>query len=322
MKKANCLTSVLYLETETNLSLNIIKEFGFGISNKKAFVEAKMNRRNVKEVIGLAEHYNILNIGLVFFLEEDEKHYSTNFVERDYLIRFLKLSAFFCQALWMVKDNSVHYELGHLFYDANNSLNVHSNMWSSSYSTSIGTVETTYFNKEEIVEAINILPAVISINLLKKPLENESIRLTSKISRLSRAFYFLTSARNTDDIGTKVSIYCSVLESLFSISNSELRHRLSETVSFFLENEYENKIKLYKILKLAYDIRSSVVHGDGLQSRFLKNESKLLLSTAKDTDEIIRRCFRKIISDEFLYKLFTEKDKDEIGLYFQELIFK
>lgn len=322
MKEVNCLTAVFYLETEKNLSLDIIKEIGFGISSKKSLVEKKMNRRNVKEIIGLAEHHSILNIGLILFLKEDEKDYPTEFDERNYLIRFLKLSEFFCQALWMVKDNSVHYELGHLFYEANNSLNVHSNMWNSSYSTSVGTVEPTYFNKAEIVEAINILPAVISINLLKKPLENESVRLTSKISRLSRAFYFLTSARNTDDIGTKISIYCSVLESLFSISNSELRHRLSETVSFFLENEYGNKIKLYKILKLAYDIRSSVVHGDGLSSKFLKSESKLLLSTAKDVDDIIRRCFRKIISDEFLYELFTEKDKDEIGLYFQELIFK
>lgn len=322
MKKAHCLTSVFYLETETNLSLDIIKEIGFGISCKKPFVESKLNQRNVKEIIGLSEYHSINNNGLILFLEEDEKNYKTNFIERDYLIRFLKLSEFFSQALWLVKDNSVHYELGHLIYQANNSTNVHSNMWLSSYSTCVGTVEPTYFSKEELIEAIEILPAVISISLLKKPLENESVRLTSKISRLSRAFYFLTSARNTDDIGTKVSIYCSVLESLFSVSNSELRHRLSETVSFFLENKFENKIELYKTLKLAYDIRSSVVHGDGLQSRFLKNESQLLLSTAKDVDEIIRRCFRKIMTDEFLYELFTEKSKDEIGLYFQELIFK
>lgn len=316
--KTKCITSILYLEIDKSINENIFEELGFKITNNPMLINKILNPQYIKEIIGRAEYDSIINIGSVLTQEEDDDKNDKDFNERDYLIHFLKFSEFFCQALWMIKDNSVHFELSHLFYENN----VHSNLWNTSYSNAIGTVENTYFNKEEINQAINIFPGVLAINLLQKPLENESIRLTSKISRLCRAFYFLTSARNTDDIGTKISIYCSVLESLFSISNTELRHRLSETVAFFLEDKYAERMTIYQAIKLAYDIRSSVVHGDGLSSKFLKNDAKLLLLTATNIDEIIRACFRKIILDDFLYDLFTEKSKEEIGNYFQDLIFK
>jgi hypothetical protein len=162
---------------------------------------------------------------------------------------------------------------------------------------------------------------VCSIHYVGDELSHESVKVTSKISRLARAFYFLQSARSSEDIGTKLALYCSVFESIFSISNTELKHRLSETVAFFLTNDSKERLEIYKTLQMAYDIRSSIVHGDGIQSKFLKNDFQLLKQIATQTDEILRRSIKKVILSTELYDLFTTKSRDDISNYIQNIIF-
>ncbi|KAF2514371.1 hypothetical protein EYY60_03705 [Flavobacterium zhairuonense] len=322
MIKTKSFATIFHIQVEKKLDQLLIKDnFNLRILSDNKIVKNILDIRDVRKIIGLNEAQALEESNCIFYKEEDYDTTPENFNDRACLIGTLLLIEMFYHALWLIKDNSVHCELAHLFYEEEKRYAIHSNFWSSSYTNSLGIVETTSFSNEEIDEAIKLYPLILITNQHENPLSNNSIRITSKTSRLSRAFFFIQSARSTIDIGTKISIYCSVLESIFSVSTSELKHRLSETIAFFLEKDYENKKRVYKILQNAYDVRSSVVHGDGIQSKFLKNDGELLLQTALNTDEIIRRCMRKIIEDSNLYDLFTVKTRDEVSEYLQNLIF-
>jgi len=317
------IAGILNIEFEEEINEFLLEEINLKITNKVELFKSRISDEATSKIIGLNEKNFIIENKNTLF--RDFKFEDTTFETFDpniNLKKFLVITEFYCQSLWLIKDNSVQFELAHMIYKNKQYKTIHSNFWNSCYSTSIGKIEKTVFTKDEIIESVDILKLVLSCNFNDKKIENEAIILTSDSTRLSRAFYFLKSARNTRDIGTKISIYCSVLESLFSVSNTELRHRLSESISFFIADIYEERIIIYKHLQTAYDIRSSVVHGDGLQSRFLKNESINLINTAKETDNIIRKCLVKIMQNTDLFDLFTKGKKEEISNYLQNIIFK
>jgi len=320
MIKTHSFTSIYFIDVDDNIDKIIA--YNFRISSNLNRINSILQTGNVKNIIGFNEAQSLESSKCVFYNNFDYDIAVEKFNDRNCLISTLLLSEFFYHALWLIKDNSVQCELAHLLFFTEKSYSIHSNFWSSSYSNSIGNTESTYFSSSDLDNAIRLFPIILQTNKQDTPTENSAIKVTSKTSRLSRAFFFIQSARSTHDIGTKISLYCSVLESIFSISTSELKHRLSEAVSFFLENTSVSRKITYKSLQNAYDIRSSVVHGDGIQSKFLKNDAQLLLNTAKETDEILRRCIRKIIESSELYELFTVKNKGEVGEYLQNLIFE
>jgi hypothetical protein len=322
MIKTKTFVAILFLEIEPNITKTIYSDFDFRISSNIQLVKNILNTGDIRNIIGYNEAQALEFSNCFYYSESDFDVSIENFNDRNCLIGKLLLIELFSHALWLVKDNSIHCELAHLYFSTNKGYTIHSNFWNTSYTNALGVVENMSFSNDELDQAIKLFPIVIATNYIKKPLENSAIKVTSNTTRLSRAFYFIQSARNSTDIGTKISLYCSVLESIFSVSTSELKHRLSETVAFFLEDNYDDRKIVYKALQNAYDIRSSVVHGDGIQSKFLKNDSALLLKSTRETDEIIRRCIRKIISTNELYELFTEKNRDEIAEYLQNLIFK
>jgi hypothetical protein len=322
MLKTNSIAAIYYLKTEDNIEEFVLPEFNLKITNNADSYAEILNDKDFQSIVGLNEH-NFLSSNKLVLLNHFE--YDITFEEfKPYinLEKILILSEIYCQTLWLVKDNSVQFELAHLIYENEISKTVHSNFWNSSYSLSTGIREATQFQKEEISKTNELFKLVLVIHINSNEKVNDNVLLTSTVSRLNRAFYFLRAARTTREIGTKVSLYCSVLESLFSVSTTELKHRLSETVAFFLSKDFENRKSTYKTIQNAYDIRSSVIHGDGIQSKFLKEGAKILKETAVGTDDILRKCFLKILESEELYQLFTEKSKTEISEYFQNLIFQ
>lgn len=322
MIKTKSIAGVFFLEIEEEINEFLIEAINFRLTNIPSEYNAILDDEMITAVIGLNEIQSLKNIKTVVL---NEHKYDSSFDEFDpylSLEKILVLSEYFCQSLWLVKDNSVQFELAHLIYGNENNSSIHSNFWNSSYSMAIGTRVTTSFSKQEINDGILFYKLVLSTNLLEEERKNKNIILTNKISRLTRAFYFLKSARTTNDLGTKISHYCSILESLFSISTNELKHRLSENVAFFLSKEFNERNRIYKIIQTSYDIRSSVVHGDGITTKFLKNDGLLLINNVMEIDNILRLCFRKIMTTPDLYELFTKKDKIDISNYFQDLIFK
>lgn len=322
MLKTNSIAAIHYLESEDSIDEFILPEFNLKITNNADSYADILTDKDFQSIVGLNE-FNFLSCNKLVLLNRFQYDITVEeFQPFLNLEKILILSEIYCQTLWLIKDNAVQFELAHLIYENEGLKTVHSNFWNSSYSLSTGVREAKQFTKEEISKAKELFQLVLINNFNSNEKVNDNVLLTSTVSRLNRAFYFLRAARTTSEIGTKVSLYCSVLESLFSVSTTELKHRLSETVAFFLSQDFKIRKSIYQTIQNAYDIRSSVIHGDGIQSKFLKEDAKILKVTAIGTDDVLRKCFLKILESEELYQLFTEKSKAEISEFFQNLIFQ
>lgn len=319
MIKTICFTGLFNISIQAEVEIKILDNLI--LTNKKTSIPQILIPAQIKNVIGINEIESIIANELIFISKDSLFFKETTFNENSFLKKFLVLTELFCQALWLVKDNSANTEMGHLIFENEGNIGVHSNFWNSKYCNSIGNLDKTHFNNEEIKKAIFFLPLIFSIHYIDLNLINETVKMSSKVSPLLRGFFFLHSARNSEDIGTKISHYCSAFESIFSVSTSELKHRLSETIAFFLAEIQEERLKIYKNVQQAYDIRSAVVHGDGIPNKFLKNDFELLFSTAKSIDEILRKSITKILTHSELTELFTIKTKEDISNYLQYLIF-
>lgn len=318
MEQTEIIISINELEIDKLSSFEMIPEFF--LTNNRNILKTISTDFSTLSIIGFNE-INALNNKTSFFHYNKKLEININdFDDRSFLINHLVLIEIFCQALWIIKDNSVYSEMGHLIYGELKAPHIHSNNWEHSFKNCLGKNETVKFTTTEIEEAIKMFHRLFNISYVGEELE-QTAKITATSSRMSRAIYFLESARITSDIGVKIANYCTVLESIFSVSNTELRHRLSETVSHFIGTNKVEKMEIYKILQVAYDIRSSIVHGDGISSKFTKNNFELLKSTIIKTDDILRKCFYKILNDDKLIELFTTKTKDEINEYNQNQIF-
>ncbi|HBD25775.1 HEPN domain-containing protein [Flavobacterium sp.] len=231
---------------------------------------------------------------------------------------FLRTSTIISNAFWIVKDNSIRFNTGHLSYFDDKSITVKSNTTHSQYSNCLGKKNITNFNNNEIIEALNYFDFLFGITLNK---ENGELDHTSaEANRINRAYYYIDLARKSYDIGTKVSLHCSAFECLFSVDNIELSHRLSETVAYFLGENFERRKEIYKQMKEIYGLRSTVTHGSGIKKELFKNNEENLNRIGINCDSLMRNCIRKIIANENLKKLYFENNTENIRVYFIDLV--
>jgi hypothetical protein len=233
---------------------------------------------------------------------------------------FLKASTIISNAFWLVKDNSIRFNTGHLSYMDDKSITVKSNTVNSQYSNCLGKKDVITYSKDEIINALEYFDFLFGITLSK---EKGGLDHTSaEANRINRAYYFIDLARKTYDIGTKVSLHCSAFECLFSVATAELKHRLSETIANFIGGNFEEKKEYYCQIKEIYDLRSSVTHGSGINKKLFKNNEESLSKIGENCDNIMRQCILKIISDESLKSLYFSNNNDKISNFFTDLIFK
>ena len=74
-------------------------------------------------------------------------------------------------------------------------------------------------------------------------------------------------------------------------------------------------------MQLAYDLRSSVVHGDHISTKYTKNNFRQLKETAFDCDQYFRKALRKIIEDKSILELYTAGNNEKIKEFLTDLIF-
>jgi hypothetical protein len=247
-----------------------------------------------QQEIGLLEHRSLFKLApLVAFSEG--KFDESKLRDIQYLIIHLNLlrTLFYC--LWTVKDNSADYDLGFLHYENKYGKGTASNQFTGRNYNCVGEYSAvTEFNVKEITEANHLLRNYLHI-LEEKPNPASSI----SIGKISVSNYFVQAARNTGDLGLKITNYCSSLETLFTNDTSELSHKLAERVSLFLEKETEKRIGIFRVIKKAYEFRSRVVHG----GMFKKEQAENLRTITIRLDEICRRV---------MYYCYTTNDPDNI----------
>jgi hypothetical protein len=139
--------------------------------------------------------------------------------------------------------------------------------------------------------------------------------MAKEYSRLGRALHFVSSARTAPNIAFKIANYCSALETLFTTDETELAHKLSERVAFFLEQKGYNRAVVFSTVKAAYGVRSKLVHGSTIK----KGQVEGLPPLSLDCDNYLRAILNTIFESSDLMRIFDSKN-EAIETYFSELI--
>ncbi len=108
------------------------------------------------------------------------------------------------------------------------------------------------------------------------------------------------------------------LENLFGVESDtrEVKYRLCQRLAFFISSNRKVASKRFTAAKLAYDVRSSVVHGLRVRNMRKEKADKVLY----DTETMIRKAFIKLFSSNKLITEFSKRGRREIHL--DALLFK
>ncbi|OYX85044.1 MAG: hypothetical protein B7Y83_06190 [Flavobacteriales bacterium 32-34-25] len=295
----------------------LLSKYELKVNNDPNWIE-EFYIDEVKRIVGLAQYENSINWKTYLYTELDIQE---KFNGKQILAYLLKISKHLPNALWLIKDNSVRFQTGHLKFIDGIFLTVDSNVINGLYSNCFGEKDSVVFTQAELELASNFFDFFFELTYD----DSENVKLESthaEVNRVNRAYYFLDLARTNYDIGTKVSMYCSAFECLFSVATAELKHRLSETVANFIGNTPEEKRIIYDQMKSIYDLRSSVTHGSGINKKLITNDATKLKEIGRNCDTILRKCFFKISTSQEIYDMYLRNSNEEIGEFFTNLIFR
>lgn len=264
--------------------------------------------------------------GTVYFYIDGEFDDITTQEEMDevgvkYTFFFLRQAQQIAAKLWCLKDNNIYVRDGFLI-NFNNHFEDGTTFKASlsevfTYSTGKREGEEGYhlntlYSDKEIAEALYDFSPYkweeIEKDGGKYPTADHFFK-NSGIERIDRAFYFTMNARRNAVLPMKIISYCTALESLFTTGKSEVNHKIAERVAVLLGTNAEDKMKLYQLVKRAYDVRSTVIHGSSLKG---KNEHLIEISQGLDA------VLRLLINGK--HEIFSKKDK-EIDGFFVDLLF-
>ena len=128
-------------------------------------------------------------------------------------------------------------------------------------------------------------------------------------NRFVRASYFLGVARNIHILPMKIVSYCTALECLFTVGKSEINHKIAERVAIMLGTSKKSKKDLFRLIKDAYNYRSSLVHGQNL-----KGKENALVDISRGLGGVLRELIVAI------HEIFSKSDQ-EIENFFIDLLF-
>jgi hypothetical protein len=224
------------------------------------------------------------------------------------LVNELYNAAAFVQNLWIVKDNAACIDRGWLYISYGTSHHCHNNTLGGRISSSKGDCHSVEFSSDELRHARLFKTSSIS------PIYESGLptALGHKTLRYQRFMYFISGARESMDVGLKVSQYVTALEALVSSSSMEVTHQVSERVACLVESPSSGRINQYKNMKQAYNFRSKVVHGSVLK----ENMFDQLRGSSDYLDSLCRLLTRKYLTNEGMFRDRIESTADEIDAFF------
>ncbi|MDB5265838.1 MAG: hypothetical protein JWM39_551 [Parcubacteria group bacterium] len=148
---------------------------------------------------------------------------------------------------------------------------------------------------------------------------------SESFSRLRNALRFFDQAYTTNWYLMKIVLLFICLESLFSDRDdkTDISYKVRLRATRFLTDDVEERKDIFENLKIAYDFRSSILHGDNFAR---KQERKLKNGESWDyypsfLENIARRILLKMLSDQELYNHFSRKTTDkEDSNFFSNLV--
>lgn len=283
------------------------------ISNDASILESLLPN-NAKQLIGVLEYDYLLNSKAYIYSKEDIKADSS--VE-DYLATKLYQVQAFLTMSWIYCDNSIDFEAGFLFFrdDISSQEGASSNTLGGPVTTAQGDEVETIFNREKLRAIRKIYREEVSKYTYCSDSKNVTL-LHKGRSRQEVAYYHIMAARLTEDVGLKISNYCTALEALFSTSQSELSHQLSERVAFFISESNEERLSIYRTLKKLYNTRSKIVHGSLIREK----DFDAIIKQSEFCDESLRKCLLKMYNNKGISRYFEGKSEN-LDEYMLRLIF-
>jgi hypothetical protein len=286
---------------------------GLNISKSTKIKESILTIKN-KEIIGIIETFFFENNNCFFHLEfEDDEEAFEGSSNLEILETLLNWIDDVLKNSWLIKDNCIITDTAYLISELNDSTQASSLRLEYQLTNSRGIAQEVTFSKAEI-EEFERYHDRIEKYLYGKDSGTLKFMLNKNFSRMGRTLLFIKQAREARNLAYKISNYCSAFETLFSTDSSELSHKLSERIAFFLFPEF-NKLETFKKMKKAYLVRSKLTHGATLEQK----QIDLLGDLSENIDTMLRFILNKIMRDEKLLSVF-DSDNTKVDVYFEELI--
>ncbi|MET6760169.1 hypothetical protein [Pseudoalteromonas sp. NCIMB_1079] len=315
MKKYKFISTLRYLSISEQIEEWVTLVPGIDITNNKKLISSVIDSE-FKEFAGIIEYDHFINANNIIYCEIDETIFNKGEDSHQALYIWLVWLKALLDDLWLLKDNAVICEAAFCkLTDSNQSSWTRNNLTTPAYLSS----GISFQNIEMTVEELKMWDE--KSNQIQSYLSNsESTSMNSftntHFSRIGRSMRFIGAAIRERHPAVKLAHYCSAYESLFSTDNSELTHKLSESVALFLKDFNFNPIEVFDDIKSFYAIRSKVTHGGSLKSQ----KEKFLSDLSQKCDNYLRIILNIIISDNELMALFDGK-KELIEQYIKKKLF-
>lgn len=218
----------------------------------------------------------------------------------------------FLMSTWLHRDNSVNTQLGFLELPHGDPRPTVSRVDPAvRYAKADGSITETEFTDSEartvrdlyskLYSELFSLPSVAEGRELGQCVPDQGFVLPEHFNRISRLFHFTQAARATSDLGIKIAGYVTCFEALFCSDSSEMSHKLSERVAYFLGDTPARRLEIFRHVKAAYNIRSKTVHGDTINKKLAERA----VSISVTCDDLLRAAWNKILTTSGLMDLFS-----------------
>ncbi|PFW51331.1 hypothetical protein COL13_27360 [Bacillus cereus] len=217
----------------------------------------------------------------------------------------------FLMSIWFVKDNSI--SLSDVMFINENKEVMYFDRNPLLFSNSKGEYKSVYLTSDETKEALKWLellaPLVIrGISSEKKEDSSVGTRLNNNnknfdyynFNRLQRALRFVALARSESFPPAKITFYISALECLFSNSKTEVRMQVADRTTRVLSDVFEERTRINKIISIAYEFRSSYIHGSVNNQKTIKKALKpyeTIEELSFELDDILRKVLKRFLTD-------------------------
>ncbi len=151
---------------------------------------------------------------------------------------------------------------------------------------------TEDFDPQDIDFLMGIMPRVY---------EAYSTHGGTNFNRVANALNFFEMGYRTFVAEVRFVLFTAALESLFVTSKSQISKRFRERISRFLAQNPPDCQQLHDACQHIYDIRSAIIHGGAVAGGAAVIHGWML-----QLQDIGRRCLRKILHDEVLFRRFQE----------------
>jgi len=217
---------------------------------------------------------------------------------------------------WLVKDHTMECDAIFLRVSGDSGTSWTRNFLSMRPSLADGTIATRLDMSLSELETWTRTSDSVETYLHDTNSSSLQFMLAKTFRRSGRALQYVDAARKSASLPFKIAHYCSALETLFTTESTELAHKLSERVAFFLGKRGYDRRAVFSMIKNAYNIRSKLVHGDTLKPKQIDELPSLSLQCDNYLRVILNHIFESVES-----KKVFDSDPGAIEEYFADLIF-